>query len=97
MDLLKSYAELKAALRRDCQSRRPTGIGGMWTPDGEEDNGDLIHRTYAGGYEHTLFSRRFGFEIVEGYTNANGSQAHLSRGTPEAVASAMNHYQANNR
>ena len=94
MDLLKAYTKLTAALRTECQHRRPKGIGGLWTPDGEEDNGDLIHRTYAGGYEHTLMSRKFDFVIVESYTDANGSQTRLSRGTLEAVQAAVDYYQA---
>jgi len=92
MNLLKAYEGLMKALEKDCKVNKPQGIGGMWTPDGEEDNGDLIHRTYAGGYEHTLMSRKFDFEIVEGYTDANGSQARLSRGTLDGVQAALDHY-----
>jgi hypothetical protein len=92
MNLLKAYEGLMKALEKDCKVNKPQGIGGMWTPDGEEDNGDLIHRTYAGGYEHTLMSRTFDFEIVEGYTDARGSHARLSRGTLDGVQAALDHY-----
>lgn len=94
MDLLRAYIDLKVACQKACTSRQPSGIGGTWTPDGEEDNGDLIHRTYAGGYVRTLFSRKFGFEIVEGYTNANGSEVHMGRGTESDVRAALDFYGA---
>ena len=92
MDLLKAYNKLASILSKNCLSNQPKGIGGMWTPDNEQDNGDLIHRTYSGGYEHTLFSRQFQFELVKGYTDAQGLEIHLNRGTPENVQKALNYY-----
>jgi hypothetical protein len=89
LSLLDAYNQLLGFLRKSCQTTQPVG---MWTPDNKEDNGDLVHYTYAGGYQHTLRSRTFGFEITESYTQAKGSEATLSRGTPSMVQDALNHY-----
>ncbi len=94
MDLLKAYSVLTEVCRTTSDTTLPSGMGGMWTPDYENDNGDLILRAYSGGYEHTLCSRKFKFELVEGYTNAKGTEAHLSRGTEADVQAALDFYAA---
>ena len=61
---------------------KPTsGIGGMWTPEQQNESEELIYRTYSGGYEHQLISPKFGFEIWETYTYSDGSMVKLTKGT----------------
>jgi hypothetical protein len=93
--LLRSFRELCQALEKSspkCEQLIGIGIGGMWTPDDKKGNDDLVLSTYAGGYERVLISRKFGFRLIEVYTNANGSEVSLSSGTLDAVEAALNFY-----
>lgn len=91
LDILAAYNVL-AGIARKMPEKPAHGIGGMWTPDEQHESDVLIWRSYSGGYEHQLISPRFGFEIVEGYTNADGTTARLTRGTPADVRKCLAHF-----
>ena len=95
LDILAAYNTL-AEIARKTPEKPAHGIGGMWTPDEQHESDVLIWRAYAAGYEHQLISPRFGFEIVEGYTNAEGTTARLTRGTPADVEKCLAHFGMSN-
>lgn len=89
-----AYHKLVNILTKTCKNNQvPNGMGGMWTPDNIIDNGDLIYTTYASGYQHTLYSRKFKFELAENYTDANGVQVQLKLGTLDMVQAALDFYE----
>ena len=92
MTILKAYDFLVKALREECSQRKQSGIGGMWTPDDTEENGDLTLRTYSGGFEHELISCDFGITIIESYTYESGRVAKLSKGDKYSVNYCLEHY-----
>lgn len=64
MDLKIAFQKLRKVLAETGDTSIPKGIGGMWTPDAKETNGDLIRFSYAGGFEQHLFSNKFDFALI---------------------------------
>jgi hypothetical protein len=92
MNLLAAYNDLANLIYTTITPKKVNGMGGMWSPDSELISDDLILRSYSGGYQHQIISRKFNFEINENYTNAGGTQVELSKGTETQVEECLKHY-----
>jgi len=90
MDLKTAFNHFRQILEKTADISIPKGIGGMWTPDAKETNGDLIRFTYAGGYEQHIFSNKFNFAIIN--TEGMDGEVITLHGKEEDVEACLEFY-----